>query len=120
MENIGNTSQVHLKHITSQQTLIAAADADYIQTFIDSGTNNCTDGCVHAGSITAAAQYADRSDSFFHMIHSFHRIVRRENRYIQIYNQITLYRQPFFSASKGRKDATFVHVDGSFLNIFTR
>ena len=73
LDDTGNSSGIEGNKFTVQQADIAALDTDYLHTFAETGTSNCSYRCIHARCVAAAGQYAN----FFHdpFLHSAYAIV---------------------------------------------
>src|SRR6185437_3146235 len=66
LDDIGDAAAVHRYDIVFDHSAITPHDPKYLQSIINTGTNNGTDGCIHSRSITAGSEYANFSDFVFH------------------------------------------------------
>src|ERR1700716_1887605 len=71
LDDIGDTPGVHGNDIVFDHAGIAAHDAKYLQSIINTSTNNGTDGCIHPRSIAAGGEYANFCDFAFHFGNQF-------------------------------------------------
>ena len=64
IDRIRNAYAVHIYDFFLKESGITTHNSLYLQSFIDSGSYDRTDCCIHSRSISAAGQYSDRSDFF--------------------------------------------------------
>ena len=65
-DDVRDTAQVHLKALAVQQAVVATLNADHTETLVQAGTNHGANRGVHARSVTATGQNANRLDLLFH------------------------------------------------------
>ena len=64
--DVRDAAQVHFKAFAVQQAVVTTLNADHAVTFVQAGTDHSAHGSIHARSIAAACEHANRFDLLFH------------------------------------------------------
>ena len=64
--DVRDAAQVHFKAFAVQQSVVTTLNADHAVTFVQAGTDHSAHGSIHARSIAAACEHANRFDLLFH------------------------------------------------------